>query len=254
MDCASFNSGIHYYCYNDLHCAPASLAPASPLVPASPLLELCDGAAAEPPPRFDLGVSALSAPHAETTVQVAMRQAMAAVGFFMGSARIPLFESQLQRTPPTAPQALSRGLERYVFGARDVTLRFDAASTSLVCPLRDRSAPRPIRHPSRRTRVGFLPQREHGEASLEAPRARKLGEVLGHVNATRVEIELLDRLALLTRAKNDAQRRFFCWLTLMAIKPAEVQLDLSRVGRLEVAELEHVRALEAKDGVSSPLS
>lgn len=67
---------------------------------------------------------------------------------------------------------------------------------------------------------------------------RKLGEILRHVNAARVEIEVLDGLALLARAKNDTQRRFFCRLALMAIKPAQVQFDLTRVGRLEVAEFE----------------
>src|SRR5882724_13522836 len=85
-----------------------------------------------------------------------------------------------------------------------------------------------------------IPRGSYGAVKplLEHLARRQLREILGNVNATRVEIEVLDGLALLSRAKNDAKRGSFRRLTLVAIKPAEVQLDLSRVCGLEIAELE----------------
>lgn len=67
---------------------------------------------------------------------------------------------------------------------------------------------------------------------------RQLGEVLGDVDPTRVEVEDLDGLALLACAKDDPERRLLRRLALVLVEPAQVQLHLAGVGGLEVAELE----------------
>src|SRR5262245_29070624 len=58
------------------------------------------------------------------------------------------------------------------------------------------------------------------------------------MDASSVEIEVLDRLALPSGAQDDAERRVLGGLALVPIEPPQVQLHLPRVGRLEVADLE----------------
>jgi hypothetical protein len=58
------------------------------------------------------------------------------------------------------------------------------------------------------------------------------------VNASLIEVKILDGFALLTGAKNYSERRLLRRLTFVAIEPAKIQLHLPRVGRLEVAEFE----------------
>lgn len=76
------------------------------------------------------------------------------------------------------------------------------------------------------------------QAFLEHLPRRKLGQVLGDVDASLVEVQVLDGLSFFSRAKDDAERRLLGGLPLMPIEPAQVQLHLAGVGGLEIADLQ----------------
>jgi len=58
------------------------------------------------------------------------------------------------------------------------------------------------------------------------------------VNAAPSEIEVFDGFPLFARAKNDGERRLFVRLSIMPVEPAQIELHLARIGRLELTELE----------------
>src|ERR1700744_6132440 len=55
------------------------------------------------------------------------------------------------------------------------------------------------------------------------------------MNAAPVQVEILHGLVLFPGAQDDTQRRFFRRLSLMFVEPSQIELHLSRVGRLEIA-------------------
>src|ERR1043165_5542993 len=76
---------------------------------------------------------------------------------------------------------------------------------------------------------------------------RQVRQVFSNVDATCIQVQVLDRLALLARAKDDPDRSFLGWLPLVAIPPTKIQLHLSGVGRFEVIDLQldHDKATHA---------
>jgi hypothetical protein len=66
-----------------------------------------------------------------------------------------------------------------------------------------------------------------------APRGRQVRQILGNVDAAAAEVQIFHGFALLASAENDGQGRLLAGLALTAIQPAQVQLHLTGVGRLE---------------------
>lgn len=73
---------------------------------------------------------------------------------------------------------------------------------------------------------------------------RQHGEVFGNVDADGIQFEQFDLLAVLARAKDDSQRRVLASFGLKFGEPAQVQLHLACVLRLEIPllELDHHQA------------
>jgi hypothetical protein len=76
------------------------------------------------------------------------------------------------------------------------------------------------------------------KALLQQVAGRELGQVLGDVDAARLQLEHLDGLALLARAEDEADRSLLALLPLVAIEPAEIELHLAHIGRLEIADFQ----------------
>ena len=67
---------------------------------------------------------------------------------------------------------------------------------------------------------------------------RQAGQVFGDVNAALVKFQQFDLFMVLARAKDNPQWRRFARFLFMFGQPAQVELHLAFVGRLEFAELQ----------------
>src|SRR6476659_9553410 len=76
------------------------------------------------------------------------------------------------------------------------------------------------------------------EALLQQLAGWELGQVLGDVDAAGLQLEHLHSFTLLARAEDQADRLLFALLPLVAVEPAQVELHLSHVRGLEVADLQ----------------
>lgn len=76
-----------------------------------------------------------------------------------------------------------------------------------------------------------------------------LGPIRRHLNATTIEIQQFDRLLPLSGAKDQPNRRFLIRFALVAIKPVRIQLHLSLIAGLELADLQFDRHQPAEISV-----
>lgn len=64
----------------------------------------------------------------------------------------------------------------------------------------------------------------------------QFGQGLGDVDASTTQVQVLDRLLLFAGAQDDPGVGILAGRALVAVEPAQVEIDLARVGRLEGAD------------------
>ena len=77
--------------------------------------------------------------------------------------------------------------------------------------------------------------------SLEHGPLGKCRPVFGHHDVVLIQLQQLNLLAVFTGAQNQANRRVFAFLSLIAVEPAKVKLHLPLVRGLELADLQFHR-------------